>query len=76
MKQFDLEKYENFIVIAEDGENVMAAINVQDIKQLAFAIGGCMFQDNRFAELIVGVAEAYKSAERMSNLEDFNNSKN
>ena len=76
MKQFDLEKYENFIVIAEDGDNVMAAINVNDLRQLACAIGGCMFQDNRFAELIVGVAEAYKAAERKYNLEDLNNSKN
>ena len=76
MKQFDLEKYKNFIVIAEDGEQILASLNVTDITQLALAIGATMLKDERFAELIIGVADAYVTMERRSNLDDFKNSKN
>lgn len=76
MKQFNLEEYKNFIVIAEDGEQVLASMNVKDVTQLALAIGATMINDERFAELIVGVADAYVAMERKSNFEDFKNSKN
>jgi hypothetical protein len=75
-EDIDFDQMKNYLIIAEDGEDVAIVVKSEHLQQLALALGAGMFRDETLKHLILGVAEAFLESHRQASISDILNQKN